>query len=130
MAGGFSTWVWSPQAAAAVAAELDAAGITPRARAAAQRRRRREPICSPPAGSSGYVVALGGCALLLVAAAALVLAVRLADRDAVSDVLLRRMSYGGARPGRGPDLGGGVRGRARRWWPPRWRSSPGPGARR
>ena len=44
--------------------------------------------------SSGYVVALGGCALLLVGAAALVLAARLADRDAVSDVLLRRMSYG------------------------------------
>jgi hypothetical protein len=32
--------------------------------------------------------------MLLVAAAALVLAVRLADRDAVSDVLLRRMAYG------------------------------------
>jgi hypothetical protein len=43
--------------------------------------------------TTGYVVALGGFALLIVAAATLVLAVRLADRDAVSDVLLRRMSY-------------------------------------
>ena len=93
VAGGFSTWVWSTKAprpggrgagrGAHHAAGTRCCAATP----------PPTPIWSPPAGPPGYVVALGGFALLIVAAATLVLAVRLADRDAVSDVLLRRMSY-------------------------------------
>lgn len=92
VAGGFSTWVWSTKAPHRVAAELDAARITPRA--AVLRSDAAADTDLVAAGwTTGYVVALGGFALLIVAAATLVLAVRLADRDAVSDVLLRRMSY-------------------------------------
>jgi hypothetical protein len=92
VAGGFSTWVWSTRAPHRVAAELDAAHIT--AREAHLRSDAAADTDLVAAGwTTGYVVALGGFALLIVAAATLVLAVRLADRDAVSDVLLRRMSY-------------------------------------
>ncbi len=43
--------------------------------------------------AAAYVAALGGVVLVLGFAAALVLALRLADRDAVSDVLLRRVGF-------------------------------------
>ena len=44
--------------------------------------------------AAGYVLALGVVVLLLAVAGALLLALRLADRDAVSDVLLSRMGWG------------------------------------
>jgi len=91
-AGRFSTWLWSPRSAAAVSADLSRAGITPK-HSLLRSSAATDSQLLAAGWSSGYVVALGGCALLLVAAAALVLAARLADRDAVSDVLLRRMSY-------------------------------------
>ena len=125
VAGGFSTWVWSAKAPHRVAAELDAARITPRV--AVLRSAAAADTDLVAAGwTTGYVVALGGFALLIVAAATLVLAARLADRDAVSDVLLRRMSYRRATwPRPGP---GRWRSRwARRWRPPRWVSSSWPG---
>jgi hypothetical protein len=43
--------------------------------------------------AAAYVLALGGVVLALALAAGLVLALRLADRDRVSDVLLGRMGY-------------------------------------
>jgi putative ABC transport system permease protein len=91
--GRLQTWVWSPKSARAVAAELSDAGITPQ-HAELRSTAAADNALLAAGWSSGYVVALGGAAMLLVAAAALVLAVRLADRDAVSDVLLRRMAYG------------------------------------
>ena len=102
-AGRLSTWVWSQRSAAGVARSLDRAGIVPQAsllRSSAETR----PELRAAGWSSGYVVALGAAALLLVGAATLVLAVRLADRDAVTDVLLRRMGF------RAADLAG-----ARTW---------------
>jgi hypothetical protein len=91
-AGRLSTWVWSPRSPATVADVLSRAGIAPESslvRSAAATR----PALRAAGWSSGYVVALGAAALLLVGAATLVLAVRLADRDAVTDVLLRRMGF-------------------------------------
>jgi len=44
--------------------------------------------------AAGYVLALGVVVLVLAVAGALLLALRLADRDAVSDVLLARMGWG------------------------------------
>ena len=102
-AGRLSTWVWSLRSPAEVAQALGRVDIAPessllRATAANQ------PELKAAGWSSGYVVALGAAALLLVGAATLVLAVRLADRDAVTDVLLRRMGF------RAADLAG-----ARTW---------------
>jgi hypothetical protein len=93
LAGRYVTWVWSAQRPDTVSDELYHDGITPR-RALIRSTAAADNALLAAGWSSGYVVALGGAALLLVAAAALVLAVRLADRDAVSDVLLRRMGYG------------------------------------
>ncbi len=93
LAGRFSTWLWSSRSAASVSADLTRAGITP-THSLLRSSATTDSQLLAAGWSSGYVVALGGCALLLVGAAALVLAARLADRDAVSDVLLRRMSYG------------------------------------
>ena len=86
--------------------------------------------CSPPAGRRGTSSRSAAARCCSSRAAALVLAVRLADRDA----RLRRAAapdgLTAARPGRGPDLGGGRRGRARRWSPPWWRSRRWPWRRR
>ena len=93
-AGAFNAEIWSAQSSRAVRAGLEnrrkpiEAGATLRREEAAARSR-----LLAAHWSSGYVVALGAGAMLLVGAAALLLAVRLADRDRVSDVLLRRMGF-------------------------------------
>jgi hypothetical protein len=91
-AGRLSTWVWSHRSPAGVALSLDRAGIVPQASLLRSTAASR-PELRAASWSSGYVVALGAAALLLVGAATLVLAARLADRDAVTDVLLRRMGF-------------------------------------
>jgi hypothetical protein len=93
-AGAFTAELWSRQGSAAVAKGLAAhrpplvAGPTQRREEAATQSR-----LLAARWSSGYVVALGAGAILLVGAAALLLAVRLADRDRVSDVMLARMGF-------------------------------------
>ena len=91
-AGAMTTWVWSERSPDVVAAILDRKNIRPTdsvSLAAAQIR----PELQAAGWSSGYVVALGVSALLLVAAATLTLAVRFADRDAMTDVVLSRMGF-------------------------------------
>ena len=91
-AGAFTAELWSTRGSAAVAAGLDRDGLVPGKTLLRERASTGSRLLA--AGwSSGYVIALGAGAVLLVAAAALLLAVRLADRDRVSDVLLRRMGF-------------------------------------
>jgi hypothetical protein len=90
--GVFSAEVWSQRSSASVSAAIDRAGlIVQHSRLREQARTDSDLLAA--GWSSGYVVALGAGAVLLVGAAVLLLAVRLADRDRVSDVLLRRMGY-------------------------------------
>jgi hypothetical protein len=91
-AGAMATWVWSQRSPEAVAATLDRKKIQATAslvRTSAEIR----PELQAAGWSSGYVVALGFAALLLVAAATLTLAVRFADRDAMTDVVVSRMGF-------------------------------------
>ena len=91
-AGRLSTWVWSLRSPDHVAQALDRVDIVPQS-SLLRSTAATQPELRAAGWSSGYVVALGAAALLLVGAATLVLAVRLADRDAVTDVLLRRMGF-------------------------------------
>ena len=90
--GEFSAEIWSSRDSTNVAGFLAARGLE--ARDTRLREQAQASSTLVAAGwSAGYVVALGTGAMLLVGAAALLLAVRLADRDRVSDILLRRMGY-------------------------------------
>jgi hypothetical protein len=102
--GALTSTVWSTDSAATLRDRLDAAGIATNGavRTASTARVDNGLVASIWAG--GYVLALGLVVLALALAAGLVLALRLTDRDRVSDVLLGRMGY---RPG---DLA-----RARAW---------------
>ena len=91
-AGAFSAEIWSSEESAAVASSLERQKLT-----AGEVRRREEAATSSfllaARWSSGYVLALGAAAVLLVTGTALLLGIRFADRDRVSDVLLRRAGF-------------------------------------
>jgi hypothetical protein len=93
-AGAFTAEVWSSKGSQAVRAGLEnrRRPITVDGALRQEEAQTRSRLLAAR-WSSGYVVALGACAVLLVGAVALLLAVRLADRDRVSDVLLRRMGF-------------------------------------
>jgi hypothetical protein len=92
-AGAFSSWVWSDRAPADLRAALDDAGVTTDGPLESSDRARVGSGLVAATWAAAYVLALGCVALALAVAASLVLALRLADRDAVSDVLLGRMGF-------------------------------------
>ncbi|WP_395692975.1 hypothetical protein [Nocardioides sp.] len=102
--GAFTSTLWSTRSVADLRHEMARArlGTDGAVTTAGQARVSQGLVAATWAG--GYVLALGTVTLALALAAGLVLALRLSDRDAVSDVLLQRMGY---RPG---DLA-----RARAW---------------
>lgn len=92
-AGAFTSEVWSDTSAAGLRAGLAAQDIRTDALIATEERTRSANGLVASTWAAGYVLALGGVVLALALAAGLVLALRLADRDRVSDVLLLRMGY-------------------------------------
>lgn len=92
-AGAFRSWVWSDQTPGELRATLDAAGISIDGKLESSAQARVGDGLVAATWAAAYVLALGCVALALAVAAGLVLALRLADRDAVSDVLLHRMGF-------------------------------------
>lgn len=92
-AGAFASWVWSDRAPADLRAVLDDDGIATDGRLDSSDQARVGSGLVAATWAAAYVLALGCVALALAVAASLVLALRLADRDAVSDVLLARMGF-------------------------------------
>ncbi len=92
-AGAFSSWVWSGDSLAGLRADLSAAGIADDGSVVLAEQQRVSNGLVAATWAAGYVLALGAVVLALSLAAALVLALRLADRDTTSDVLLQRMRY-------------------------------------
>lgn len=103
-AGAFRSEVWSSDSAAGLRRALADAGISTDGELVTSTQAGIEAGLVASTWAAGYVLALGVVMLVLAFGGALVLALRLADRDAVSDVLLGRM---GVRP---PELA-----RARAW---------------
>lgn len=91
--GALTSTVWSPDPATELRARLDAAGIATDGVVETATEARIGNGLVASTWAAGYVLALGGVVLALAVAAGLVLALRLSDRDTVSDVLLRRMGY-------------------------------------
>ena len=91
--GALTSTVWSRESPAELRARLGDADVATdgTVETAAEARIGNSLVASAWAG--GYVLALGAVVLALALAAGLVLALRLSDRDTVSDVLLRRMGY-------------------------------------
>lgn len=91
--GALTSTVWSRESVADLRARLAGADVATDGvvETAAEARIGNGLVASTWAG--GYVLALGAVVLALALAAGLVLALRLADRDTVSDVVLRRMGY-------------------------------------
>lgn len=85
--------VWSPHSVKVLRDQLDAEHIAIDGLVETATEARVENGLVASTWAAGYVLALGGVVLALALAAGLVLALRLSDRDAVSDVLLRRMGY-------------------------------------
>lgn len=92
-AGAFKSQVWSSRAPGDLRAALNAVKVATDGTLVSADRERVGNGLIASSWAAAYVLALGGVALALAVAAALVLALRLADRDAVSDVLLRRMGF-------------------------------------
>lgn len=92
-AGAFTSWVWSSRTPGDLVAALDEAGVEVDGELVSTDNERVGNGLIASIWAAAYVLALGCVALVLAVAAALVLALRLADRDAVSDVLLRRMGF-------------------------------------
>lgn len=92
-AGSFASSVWSKDPAATLRAALRDAEVSTdgEVRTAEQARITNELVASTWVAS--YVLALGAVVLLLALGAGVVLVLRLAARDTVSDVVLRRMGY-------------------------------------
>ncbi len=91
--GQLTSVVWSQDSAKVLRDQLDAEGIATNGVVETAAEARVENGLVASTWAAGYVLALGGVVLALALAAGLVLALRLSDRDAVSDVLLRRMGY-------------------------------------
>ncbi|MEP9363984.1 hypothetical protein ABLE68_13530 [Nocardioides sp. CN2-186] len=91
--GQLTSVVWSQASGHALRSQLGAADITTDGTLETATEARVENGLVASTWAAGYVLALGGVVLALALAAGLVLALRLSDRDAVSDVLLRRMGY-------------------------------------
>lgn len=91
--GAFTSTVWSRGSGAELRAELDDAGVQSDGpvETAAAARIDNGLVATTWAGS--YVLALGAVLLALALAAGFVLALRLAERDTVADVVLRRMGF-------------------------------------
>ncbi|WP_296602100.1 hypothetical protein [Nocardioides sp.] len=92
-AGAFSSWVWSPGSTTELRDTLRGARVAVDGDVVTADGLRVENGLVASTWAAAYVAALGGVVLVLGFAAALVLALRLADRDAVSDVLLRRVGF-------------------------------------
>lgn len=93
-AGVFISSVWSGDTAAGLVRALDDAGVATDRELTTATQARIEGGLVASTWAAGYVLALGVVMLVLAFGGALVLALRLADRDAVSDVLLARMGVG------------------------------------
>jgi hypothetical protein len=91
--GSFTSVVWSRDSADALRERLRDADIATDGVVETATAARVENGLVASTWAAGYVLAIGGVVLVLALAAGLVMARRLADRDSVSDVLLRRMSY-------------------------------------
>lgn len=102
--GAFQSSVWSGGSAAELRRALGEAGVTNDGEVETATQARIEGGLVASTWAAGYVLALGVVMLVLAFGGALVLALRLADRDTVSDVLLSRMGV------RVPELA-----RARTW---------------
>ena len=91
--GAMVSEVWADLSARDLRRALDDAEITTDAPVETSGRAMTSNGLVASTWAAAYVLALGVVVLALALAAGLVLALRLADRDRVSDVLLRRMGY-------------------------------------
>lgn len=92
-AGAMASDLWADRSARDLRRALDDAEITTDEPVATSGRAMTSNGLVASTWAAAYVLALGVVVLALALAAGLVLALRLADRDRVSDVLLRRMGY-------------------------------------
>jgi hypothetical protein len=92
-AGAFTSEVWTADPARVLRRALSDAGVSTDGDVATQAQARTGSGLVASTWAAGYVLALGVVVLVLAVAGALVLALRLADRDTVSDVLLGRMGW-------------------------------------
>ncbi|WP_345520107.1 hypothetical protein [Nocardioides conyzicola] len=92
-AGAFSSWVWSQDPPAQLRAALTDAQVSTDGTVVTGTEEAISSGLVASTWAAGYVLALGVVMLVLALAGALVLALRLADRDTVSDVLLARMGW-------------------------------------
>jgi hypothetical protein len=92
-AGAFTSWVWSGDSPAQLRAELADADVATDGEVVTATEEAITNGLVASTWAAGYVLALGVVMLVLALAGALVLALRLADRDTVSDVLLARMGW-------------------------------------
>lgn len=102
-AGTFRSTVWSHGAAARLSEELAADGVPVREVETRGGLQVRNGLVAST-WAADYLLSLAAVLLVVAASAALVLALRLRERDAVSDVVLRRMGFGSRELARG------------RWW--------------
>ncbi|MEV7429227.1 hypothetical protein AB0N29_06360 [Nocardioides sp. NPDC092400] len=91
-AGAFGAEVWSRADADRLDAQLEAVGLSPVAVSTTRAAEVGEGLLAA-SWAARYVVVLGLVVLLLALATVLALGLRLADRDAVADVLLAQMGY-------------------------------------
>ncbi|KQW49266.1 hypothetical protein ASC77_11300 [Nocardioides sp. Root1257] len=92
-AGAFASWVWSDGSPADLRRDLGEAGVANDGDVVTASEQAISNGLVASTWAAGYVLALGVVMLVLALAGALVLALRLADRDTVSDVLLSRMGW-------------------------------------
>lgn len=92
-AGAMVSELWTDRSPRELRRRLDDAEITTDAAVETSERAMTSNGLVASSWAAAYVLALGAVVLALALAAGLVLALRLADRDRVSDVLLRRMGY-------------------------------------
>ncbi|MBZ5737528.1 hypothetical protein [Nocardioides mangrovi] len=91
--GAFTSFVWSRDSASGLRADLDQADVATDGVVATAADARIDNGLVASSWAAGYVLALGVVLLVLALAAGLLLALRLAERDTTSDVLLRRMGF-------------------------------------
>lgn len=94
--GAFTSTVWSDRSVAQLRTQLTSAHLATDGTVETAAQTRVDAGLVASTWAAGYVLALGAVTLALALAAGLVLVLRLAARDAVSDVLLRRMGYAAA----------------------------------
>jgi hypothetical protein len=91
--GAFTSSVWSRRTGADLRAQLAGVHVEHDGVVESAASTRTANGLVGPTWAAAYALALGAVLLALALAAGLVLALRLADRDSVSDVVLRRMGY-------------------------------------